>query len=709
VTNHKRPTVEFTQLCNYLAVRSTLKDDDECVRNLVLQAMVVLPDESFQGPQQCQQAVEVLFGVNVSEARTQEAIDRLLADRAISRSASRRLLVAPETASSINQRIEDARGLQTRVKEKWLAACRDSHPDIDLDAAWSALQEYLARAFRRHGMQTVSLLDPSARFDEGQENLRAILRGIVAERCDSSQAQATEACVANFLANVGSDAERAKFVVQLADGAFAYFALNASPEIARTLQQNLSSLTLFLDTNFLFGILDLHVNPLVQASQELIEIININALPFSLRYHPETEREMRRTVDAISSGLRGRTWPQAISRAAVQSKTTSGLELRFHERNAETQVDPDLFFQPYLHIDVMLKAKDILPEDTSRDPTGNQWLTEYQRYLETRRPEKPQTSILHDAALLDSVHSLRKQAKSSLEAGALCITCDYRLYRFDWEESERRGVQPVMVLPNLFLQLLRPFVPPSWDFDKTFAETFAIPEFRTIDSRSSRATSRLLALLATYQDFPEATATSMLANDMLLGRLREIQDPATFEAQVESAIIAENTELLEDKVELERQIAEERRAIQAKEQQWLTEKQELATQREENLRRAEATEQELTGLEARLEYAELQASSAAAEAGRLRQVIDLGVRIFGSCILGLAWAVGVLGIPGWAHWEWLQHHENRYAIQAVAMVLGACLIGGLFFNSWRRRLWFGSAWVIVLLVALLTLLGGPRQ
>src|SRR5688500_19917464 len=115
--------------------------------------------------------------------------------------------------------------------------------------------------------------------------------------------------------------------------------------------------------------------------------------------------------------------------------------------------------------------------------------------------------------VLDVVRQKRTNAKSTLEAGALFITCDFFLYRFDWEDSKAKGIKPSTVLPNVLWQVLRPFVPSDVDFDRSFAETFALPEFRIFGSKASEACSKMLSILAGYKDLPEETATRMLSSD----------------------------------------------------------------------------------------------------------------------------------------------------------------------------------------------------
>src|SRR5208282_460754 len=101
------------------------------------------------------------------------------------------------------------------------------------------------------------------------------------------------------------------------------------------------------DTNFLFGILDLHVHPQVEVSTELLKAIKKHHLPFVLQYHSATEREMLSTIDHYAATLKERRWNQSLSRAALTSPFVSGIELKYHQLNAEKKIDPDVFLQPF--------------------------------------------------------------------------------------------------------------------------------------------------------------------------------------------------------------------------------------------------------------------------------------------------------------------------------------------------------------------------
>jgi hypothetical protein len=727
ITRDFSPAVE--RLFNFVAI-SHLQKGDEVLRQLLLQCLGILPDERFDSACQFQECLDVLFGLQIHVDRLQTSIDQLVNEGKLCRPTGTTYTLNHEVRLGIQERIDHAVALQERVKAKWLEESTSTHPQLDPVEAWVTLQKYLSQAFQRHGMQTIALLDASLNTaSTHSDSLRSILQEVL-KNAGLDQKRYIEASIMEFFAAVGKDRDRTDYIVQLADGAFSYCSLTVPPDVASQLRDRLQELTLFLDTNFLFGILDLHINPLVDVSHELLNAIQKHHLPFKLRYHESTQREMEATIQSIADDLRTRHWPQPISRAIVKSGGLSGMEQRYHERNAVASVDVDTFFKPYDHLDVLLKDQSILIYRGINGRTYQQaeLLHEYEEFLLDRGKEKPYRALQHDAVLLDCVQQMRSNARSSLEAKALCITCDYLLYRFDWEMARRNGHMACTVLPNQFLQLLRPFIPASVDFDRSFAETFAIPEFRTLNSGAAAAYSRMLSLLTTYKGLREETVSAMLANDMLLDRLRHAKTEVEFQGCIESAIITENSLLLEERVALAEQLKRERslqdekvRILESDQQRLLTEKQELQRAKTSAQRTIEESASTLEGQKGRLlglareldeqqtarQEAEQRAGLAEAEAGKIRQRFDVFATVIGASA-GVLFVVLAEQLLTRLNWQWLLLHPNSYGIRAAAYVAGMLFFLGLFRPSWRTRFW-GSGTVSAIVSALITLLGGPKK
>jgi hypothetical protein len=211
------------------------------------------------------------------------------------------------------------------------------------------------------------------------------------------------------------------------------------------------------------------------------------------------------------------------------------------------------------------------------------------------------------------------------------------------------------VLPNVLWQILRPFIPASQDFDRSFAETFAIPEFRTIGSGAAKACSKMLGLLAAYKDIPEETAARLLSNDLLIDRLRATQDDEQFQAQVESAITSENQSLLEERAVLAKQV-ETLQADKARTEKELTEQKETAAAEVAKAQEAMETlgtsyrDAEAKAKDASAKLAEMTAAKDAAEKNaRHRRLVLSAVK---RSILAVVILIVVEVIIGYLAWQY---------------------------------------------------------
>lgn len=573
----------FRHLCSFVAIRSD-QPNDEVLLELLLHCLYISPDLKCKSATDLQKQIASLFGVEVSSSRVDPAFELLKKSGRVVWNGADAYILASAASQKIADRIERAHALERDVHEKWCSWVKLEHPLLECQSSWASLQAYLQLVFRRHGVQTLALLDRRAAIDT---ELEISATGLLAEALkpvpDPGQKRRLTKAISDFVAGAAEEPVLRRYLIQLADGAFSYFSLSSPPEIAAQLRSNLQPLTIFLDTNVLFAILNLHSNPLVRVSNELVNAISANSLPFKLRYLVRTRDELLDTIGWVKGELAGVRFLPNLSYAAAKAETVSGIQRKYHEANAASPTRVEDFFRPYEHADVILRNKGIeiynakMPVES--DEEYDKLWRDYEYFLADKGKFKPAASIEHDITLLHCVHGLRSKALSTLDAGAICVTCDYRLYEFDLRRGTN-GIGPCAILPNTFLQLLRPFLNPTEDFDKSFAQSFALAEFRTVDGESERIASRVLGILSGLKDVPETTATQILTSDTLFDRIKLSDTTQQVVAKIESDVLRYNAQLEEDRAAMAMQLKEVER------------------QREEQLRKAQAEREQMTQLEA---------------------------------------------------------------------------------------------------------------
>ena len=720
-TEARNFSTAFEQICNFVAV-SKVGDVNATLAGLAKIALFRFADEKLSTPQDVSKTIDGMFGISIPPHQLEPVLRRLEQRRVIVRTNGTFWSLSDKEHDALTVQVGEIVELEERVRTDWLSLLSISERALGDDSLWKALKTYMARAFRRHGMQAASLLNPVFNDDAiHSESLSQLLNEAVELHFDRSATNMAREAVSRFFAEAGISSQRARYITQIADGAFNFFTLQTAPELTQQLRSKLSPLTLFLDTNFLFGILDIHYNSQVDVSHDLLRAIKTHKLPFQLRYHEITEREMRSTIAHYADSLRSRRWVASLSRAAVASKNLSGFEQTYHERNAERALDVDEFLRPYEHLDESLKkhGMSIYRPSEERLTERSTLCCEYEEFLRNNgKGDKPHDTVFHDATVLDAVRAKRSRAQSSLEAGALLVTCDYFLYRFDWESSRRQGRRACSVLPSAFWQILRPYVPSDQDFDKSFAETFALPELRALGSGGSRACSKMMEVLAAYTDVPEETAVRLLSNDLLLDRLRTVIDEKKFKEAVDSEIVAMNAELLEDKAARDRALAERTSelgkaqenlqqraaAIQAAEAEKAHLKQQLdAINADQEKTRVRSKEIEETAREHEEKLKQAQADLAIAKRAvdelqeqkrrseQHARWVKTALATVISAVLVAAFFLIVHVLP----WPWLRDHKNTLPLQIatpIALVLGTV---GFLLPGTRKWAWTGGGLSVI--------------
>jgi hypothetical protein len=723
----KRFSRAFEQMCNFVAVAQTGKPK-ETVKGLLQLCLIKLPAGTVDSFPKLEKAVESWFGVKVPTLALRESLDELV-DGGIVTQVPEGFLLKAEVRTALEARVKNAEELEERVKKSWLDLVGVAHPELTREKMWVTLRDYLSKAFRRHGMQAAALLDPSIENGHSTEALSVAMNDAIKESIEDKHRANARQAITSFLANAASDPDRTQYIIQLADGAFNFYTLGVAPDLAARLRSKLSPLTLFLDTNFLFGILNLHHNSHTEVSLELLRAVDNHKIPFKLRYHEATLQEMKHTIALYAGILRARSWSRALSRAVTKAGNLSGIEAKYHEKNAEGPADVNEFLRPFEHFDVLLKDKGIeiyrtsdkrLQERTDLYHDYQEWLTKH------NRGDKPYETVQHDATVLDAARVLRSNAKSTLEAGALMVTCDYNLYRYDWETAREFDGLSCVLLPNILWQILRPFIPYDKDFDKAFAETFALPEFRAIGSGGSKACSKMLGILASYKDVPEETAMKLLSNDMLLNKLKRVKDSEEFKELVEAAFVQQNQILLEEKAALTRQVEAEKKAAdeakQAREQvaeqlkrvsktaetellekTVIKERLEKTHQSfEEQKRATDAAATKATDLE-KEHKKKTEELAAATEAARLAQKSALVSGIMAAISLSAMLIVGFEYSSHHIPWTWLMGHSNSLGLQGGIDLLILIAMFALCVPRWRKGLFVAG--IVPLGFTLLQILG----
>jgi len=697
--------------------------------NVVLTIFAVNQSYSPSTAEEIVEAVNSYFSLPLRADAVQSSVDTHLSNgRLIRDRVTKKLGLSANVRAEIEGHIADANMLEQQVRDEWLKSLvrTDALTPSMQEQIWKALGVYMAKAFKRHGAETISLLDPSiATREDEKDSLVTYLDAAIKSCCKDLQYDDAVRLVSDFF--IQPPLNRTKYIAQLLDGTFTYYALTFDQFTATYLREGLSPLSLFLDTNFIFAILEISESHLKDVSVELIQVVRKYKLPFKLYYHEETLKEIRRVIGSAGDDLKARRWPQSMSRAAVQAQVVHGISRKYHILNAEAPTDPEVFLSKYEHVEELLNDAGLTiyraASNKVLDEQRHRMVAEYKQFVDSYRPlrPKPYEALNHDMAVWQSVLRARKKSSLVFGVGAYFLTIDHLLYRFDRIRLRERDALSVVILSNQFMQLLRPFIPTDQDIDESFVEIFAIPELRTVIRDYSTTSNKVFSYLSTFSTINERTAVRILTDQVLAGRLRDLEEGSQqFHDLVDSAIAKENA-LLQDQAD---KLKADATAAQDKVRTF----EKIAIEKQKNFERSEDektsafkavrdAQSKAIGAEKRADEAERNLKQLSEESAKtinqhglaiaeLRDTVRkyaLIARIAGGAVFAFFGITAVLFVGKVVSWTWLENHPNRLGLYASAILSFICL--GWAIADKKRRTVALLVLLIPLIIAVLTMLG----
>ena len=411
--------LEFEKLFSKLSHIKALSSDskfDEIVENLVLFAIYNSPEIPIKNDNDIKKIILDYYGLNIKTSLIQPSIDKLLNSNKIVKNTNTKVLFLNEEIKSEieNKNIENS-NIEAKVKENWFKEVITKYDSLnyeDLEELWKLLNLYLSSIFEKNGIQTLNFLNPSIVNDDldYRSNSNVLITTFKSSN-EKLSLELYQETVNIFIQN--ADEIRAKYISQLADATFTSFALISDDETKKFLNGKFSEVKLFLDTNFIFGILDLHKNNEDSSAKEIIEELKKNNLPFKLIYHPETLNEFKRTFDSKSLLLKETKWTKEISKIALEINQLSPIEELYHKQNINNEIDPKLFLQKYDQVDKILSSLGLIEYQPRWQSDEDKYeierdVEEFQSFYEKNKNRKHKSfyNFKHDIVVLREVRSL---------------------------------------------------------------------------------------------------------------------------------------------------------------------------------------------------------------------------------------------------------------------------------------------------------------
>lgn len=500
---------------------------------------------------------------------------------------------------------------------------------------------------------------------------------------------------------------------------------------------------MFVDTNFLFSLLELHENPSNAAAEELRELIaQLKQNPrIDLVVTPETIEEAKSSIGYTKGQLNGLPSGRNFTGAALQARF-SGMATRFLSerlrRNGKLTVDD--WFDPYLNDFVPMarsKGVELFNEKLDGYSTRQDVIDDIllvmkyeERFPEVRRKSYPK--VAHDMVLWHFVDDKRPAyIESPIDANHWILTVDFRFIGFDAHKQKfSKSKVPLCIHPTSLIQLLQFWIPRTPEFEEAMLGSLRLPFlFQDFDAEAERTSLKILKGIGRFEgneELSQETITHVMLNDGLRTRMQgdnteeaeialirdalveEVKRLAESEAQKAKclqeevlkrdsalAMLAAQKETAEEENVQTKKQKEEAEAAAAKAEASVSQtKAELAAAHEEKSKLAgtlQKTNQTVSDLQTRL-------SAIETEKGRNRKMW----RVVGTVVFTLSGWGTIWWLPAIRNWNWLQTHTHKNSLYFAALLIIPGLAWTVF--GWKGRLWVLGGVVLAVIIRLIGVL-----
>jgi hypothetical protein len=313
---------------------------------------------------------------------------------------------------------------------------------------------------------------------------------------------------------------------------------------------------MFVDTNFLFSLMEIHENPSNAAAKELRELVEQlkGNLRIELVVTPDTIEEAKSSIAYTKAQLKGLPVGGNFTQAALHARF-SGMAVRFLterlQRNGKLTVDD--WFDPYLKDFVPLarsKGVELFNEKLDGYSTRQDVVDDIhvvfkfeERLPENRRKSYPK--VAHDMILWHFVQDQRPAyIESPIDANYWILTVDYRLIGFD--EHKRKYLTtkvPLCIHPTTLIQLLQFWIPRTKEFEEAMLGSLRLPFlFQDFDVEGEKTSLKILKGIGRFdgsEGLSEETITQVMLNDGLRSRLQSGDSEEAEVAIIRDALVEE--------------------------------------------------------------------------------------------------------------------------------------------------------------------------
>ena len=533
----KSDSIEFTEeqlyeaihrLCHFVPVDPYDDFSYRVQEFLVQHAMAYLGVVPLQPYEVCK-SLENLFGLDFELGEVEDVLKRLHKAKKIVYSKGKYNLVVREY-NILQQSVKDCNDREREIIADWLKPIESKYPDLsrdDLQRLEKDLMIYAAKIFVQHGAKCANLIyAEQEKIAEIIDSPEELLYDALPEYPVLDNIRSTE--LPAFFRD--AKRERKRYIAELLDSSFMLHAIQIDKTCSMLVTKALKGCSLYLDTNLLYVLFGLGTQRDDKAIRRLIEMSQ--QMGYIVAVSTKTMGEFNSSLNFAAKNLKKFSEvPKNLAEIATVC-SQGGFIPSYWRKHAETNISPEDFIATYRNPKRLLAQYKIeihneLCAEVQEDSELKEQISLL--YASMDPIHIPENIAEHDAFHRLLIKKLRGgEVYAFSDASAWFLTFDKKLNRYDYFARSRKKSDlpevPFCISCDDWLKLIRPLLPRTDDFDKTFINLLSSPYLRSYGEVPPQLAEKILSRIAHFENCSPDAAAKILTDSLFIQRLEQIDD-----------------------------------------------------------------------------------------------------------------------------------------------------------------------------------------
>ena len=508
------------------------------------------------------------LGQGIDINRLEKQFEKLKSQKQIINSTGELWILSEETLEKFSIADQEQKDLEREAEEKFIEISRLNCKEVNSQKLWEDFKNNMLYPLVKDiGAKTYEYI--SGRKSINLSELESFQNFT---KCYNGNKGDIEKTVIQFM--TFTDIATKNYLLKILNEYFLLEATNLDEntvdEIYRfsKTQQNLK---VYVDTNFLLTILDLHDNPSNDATKALLELLAEINNKVKIKFYilPNTIYEFQNLINKFQDYIKRLKPTIAYAQAVEDCTEFSGIIKRYFQRCNEVKriITPEEYFEPFLsNFSVCYRAKgiELFNQNVDKYSTDQRVIDDLMIQTEYRLARKIEKNgngkklspleidiireriydkFNHDCQMWHIIKDKRPQyIDSPKDVVDWIITLDFSFLEYDKYKQKSDTSQKVGIClhPNELISMLQFWVPRSEKFEKAILGNIRMPFlFKEVESDSEKVSIEILSSLSQFEDhqtYSKELVAEILTNRALRQKIKT------------SNTIEENAELIKAEV-----------------------------------------------------------------------------------------------------------------------------------------------------------------